>query len=409
MNINRVLWLATTILFTLTGLMCGWALGLFYTSQKTPESSFVDPRLHNVVVATMALGGAILMARLGASVAKAIISGLGRVHELSVVDRVLGIFGVLLGLVFGALITAQFDIPGIAENLAWTIQLIKLCLMAVSAALGMALMQGMRGEMLRAFPVLDENNSSPSGSCAPKFLDTNVIIDGRIADLCRTGFLEGPIWVPNFVLNELQYIADSSDSMRRVRGRRGLDSLNAMRALTLTVKAATPGSPAETMPAVQVLSDIPAAVMRTETVDEKLVVLAKEMGGTLVTNDFNLNRVAEMHGVKVLNINELALALKPVVLPGEEMTLTISREGKEAGQGVGYLDDGTMVVVNDGRAHVGETCKVTISQVLQTVAGKMIFAELRSPKGAGDDLFNENGNNDFPGRPGGGARRKSRS
>jgi uncharacterized protein YacL len=312
--------------------------------------------------------------------------------------------------------------------------LVKVCVLLVSAALGMALLQGMRAEMLRAFPALDDSTATRSiGTTVsvPKFLDTNVIIDGRIADLCRTGFIEGPVYVPSFVLNELQYIADSADSMRRARGRRGLEALNTMRDIALPSNTAHDANGAPVQSVVEVLSDIPASVAKIETVDAKLVGLAKEMNGSIITNDFNLNRVAELQGIRVLNINQLTLALKPVVLPGEEMTLTIVREGKEAGQGVGYLEDGTMVVVGEAREHIGETCKITISQVIQTVAGKMIFAEFKGPRGevqqvqpsqrgAGDDLFDSGAGglagrsagrsgDDFNGRAGGGLRRKGRA
>ncbi|RYG66904.1 PIN domain-containing protein, partial [bacterium] len=248
-------------------------------------------------------------------------------------------------------------------------------------------------------------------------LDTNIIIDGRLADICKTGFIEGPIYVPQFVLEEVQYVADSSDSMRRARGRRGLDVLNAMREMT------TPqivGGTTVLVPVVHVLNDISLAVQKISAVDSKLVALAKEKNGSIITNDFNLNKVAELQGVQVLNLNELAQALKPVVLPGEEMQITIVKEGKEPTQGVGYLEDGTMVVVGDGAEFIGETCRVTISSVYQTVAGKMIFAEMRdrpvkqqTMKTTGDDLF-DNGNSrekndDFRHRPGGGMRRKGRA
>jgi uncharacterized protein YacL len=250
----------------------------------------------------------------------------------------------------------------------------------------------------------------------PKLIDTNIIIDGRMTDLCKTGFVEGPLLVPSFVLEEVQYIADSADSLKRARGRRGLDVLNAMRDLR------APGPHSESNPTflLQVLTEIPPSVRKLGSVDSKLVGLAKELKAAIVTNDFNLNRVAELQGVQVLNINELVQALKPVVLPGEEMNITVSREGKEQNQGVGYLDDGTMVVISDGRRHIGETCKITITSVIQTVAGKMIFAEmkesLKEVKGSGDDLFDEssrrnysNGHgDDSSSRPGSGMRRKSR-
>jgi uncharacterized protein YacL len=193
-----------------------------------------------------------------------------------------------------------------------------------------------------------------------KILDTNVIIDGRIADICRTGFLEGPIYIPGFVLDELQQIADSSDALKRARGRRGLDILNGMqKEMNLVVRSFDgTGDPGE-------------------QVDARLVRLAKTLEAMIVTNDFNLNKVAELQGVPVLNVNELANALKPVVLPGEELAVTVIKEGKEPNQGVAYLDDGTMVVVEGGKRHIGEKMTVNVLSVLQTVAGKMIFATVR--------------------------------
>ncbi len=189
-----------------------------------------------------------------------------------------------------------------------------------------------------------------------KVLDTSVVIDGRIADICKTGFLEGTLVVPHFVLRELQQIADSADSIKRNRGRRGLDILE-------KVKSA-PGI------TVQVLEkDYPDV----KEVDLKLIELAKELGAKIVTNDFNLNKVSQLRGVEVLNINELANALKPVVLPGETMKVFILKEGKEYNQGVAYLDDGTMVVVDNARRMIGKTIQTQVTSVLQTTAGKMIF------------------------------------
>jgi uncharacterized protein YacL len=417
MNINRVLWVATTALFCITGALAGWAIGAYYAGTQVGGSDFEFARkARPFVIGAITLGLTVVMTRIGASLGNRIVASIDRVQNMSVADRVLGIIGLLIGLFFGVLITIPFSLPPDVTT-AWsvfTIPLIKLCIMAVSAMLGVALFQGMQSEMLRVFPALDENAVPPGTACPSKILDTNVIIDGRIADLCRTGFIEGAIWVPAFVLHELQYIADSSDSLRRARGRRGLESLNAIRTLTLP-GTDVPGS--VPVPMVQVLTDIPSAVAKIETVDAKLVALAKELGASIITNDYNLNRVAELQDVKVLNLNEMALALKPVVLPGEEMALTLVREGKEQGQAVGYLEDGTMVVVSDARTHIGETCKVTISQVLQTVAGKMIFAEMKGPKGAGDDLFNDGGHgggfssrhDDHSNRSGGGMRRKGKS
>jgi uncharacterized protein YacL len=189
-----------------------------------------------------------------------------------------------------------------------------------------------------------------------KVLDTSVIIDGRIADICETGFLEGTLVAPQFVLRELQQVADSSDSLKRNRGRRGLDILQKM----------------------QKMAGVSVQIVETDfpdirEVDLKLIELARKLGGKIVTNDFNLNKVAQLRGVPVLNINELANSLKPVVLPGELMKVFVIKEGKEQGQGVGYLDDGTMVVVDQARKALGKTIEVSVTSVLQTTAGKMIF------------------------------------
>jgi uncharacterized protein YacL len=188
-------------------------------------------------------------------------------------------------------------------------------------------------------------------------VDTSAIIDGRIADISQTGFIPGALVVPRFVLEELQHIADSADGMRRARGRRGLDVLQRLKESPVTVE----------------ITD--ADVENVPEVDAKLVKLARQWKCLIITNDFNLNRVADLQGVRVLNINELAHAVKPILIPGEEMEVKIMQDGKELGQGVGYLDDGTMIVVENGKAHMGDTIDVTVTRVLQTVAGRMIFAQ----------------------------------
>ncbi len=193
----------------------------------------------------------------------------------------------------------------------------------------------------------------------PKILDTSVIIDGRILDLLQTGFIEGKILIPNFVLEELRHIADSSDSLKRNRGRRGLDILNE----------------------IQKQLSVPVEIVDYDTkealeVDSKLLKMGEKMDAFVVTNDFNLNKVAEFQGVRVLNINELANAIKPVVLPGEEMQVTVIKAGKENGQGIGYLNDGTMIVVEGGNRFIGETKNVVVTSVLQTAAGRMIFTKI---------------------------------
>jgi uncharacterized protein YacL len=203
-----------------------------------------------------------------------------------------------------------------------------------------------------------------------KVLDTSVIIDGRIADICETGFLDGTLVVPQFVLRELQQVADSSDSLKRNRGRRGLDILQKIQKMVGVQ--------------VQILeTDFP----EIREVDLKLIELARKLQGKIVTNDFNLNKVAQLRGVQVLNINELANSLKPVVLPGEVMRVFMLKEGKEPGQGVGYLDDGTMVVVDQGKKALGKTIEVTVTSVLQTTAGKMIFCRWpEAPMLPGEEL-----------------------
>ncbi len=192
----------------------------------------------------------------------------------------------------------------------------------------------------------------------PKILDTSVIIDGRIADICQTKFLEGTIVIPRFVLEELQHIADSSDVLKRNRGRRGLDILNRIQKEMDAHVEIYEGD----------FDDI-------QEVDSKLVQLAKKIDGVVVTNDFNLNKVCELQKVEVLNINDLANAVKPVVLPGEDLVVQVIKDGKEQRQGIAYLDDGTMIVVEEGRDYIGKTIEVLITSVLQTSAGRMIFAK----------------------------------
>ncbi len=206
-----------------------------------------------------------------------------------------------------------------------------------------------------------DDSKGPERSGDPRIVvDTSAIIDGRIAEIVESGFIYGTLVVPRFVLDELQHIADSSDTLRRNRGRRGLEILNRMQK--------EPGTP------VEIVED---AVPSESEVDAKLVALARARSGVILTNDFNLNRVAELQGVRVMNINSLANAVKPAVLPGEELRVRVIQEGKEAGQGVGFLDDGTMIVVEGGARHIDKDLDVAVTRVLQTVAGRMIFAQPR--------------------------------
>ncbi|SHH44243.1 PIN/TRAM domain-containing protein [Tepidibacter thalassicus] len=212
--------------------------------------------------------------------------------------------------------------------------------------------------LINKIPNSKEKVSKKGLKATPKILDTSVIIDGRIADICKTGFIEGKLVIPGFVLKELQHIADSSDDLKRVRGRRGLDILNKIQK--------------ELHIEVEIYEKDFEDILE---VDSKLLKLAQIIEGKVVTNDYNLNKVAQFQGVEVLNINELANAVKPVVIPGEEMVVHVIKEGKESGQGVAYLDDGTMIVVDGGKKYIGETIDVLVTSVLQTAAGRMIFGK----------------------------------
>lgn len=267
-----------------------------------------------------------------------------------------GLAGLIVGLFAGAL--GNYVLGKLPIQDAGVAQVLSLLVYIVCAYFGLVL-------GLWKGPEYRVNDEGELGfgmgqTSSPKILDTSVIIDGRIADICETGFLEGPLIVPQFVLKELQHIAGSADSIKRNRGRRGLDILQRIQKnVDMTVHI--------------VDHDFP----KIREVDAKLVALGKVLKGKVFTNDFNLNKVAELQGVLVLNVNQLANAVKPVVLPGEVMNVYIIKEGKEYGQGVAYLDDGTMVVVDNARRHVGKNIDVAVTSVLQTTAGRMIFTRLK--------------------------------
>lgn len=284
---------------------------------------------------------------------------LGRLAHFSLRDVVLGVMGLGSGLVLAFLIGYPLSgIPGIGVYL-------RLIAAVVLGYLGFHLAMQRREEVTGSLPRLDRSGGDRArGRGTPKVLDTSVIIDGRVADVVKSGFLEGPLVVPRSVLTELQRIADSSDTLRRNRGRRGLDILYRLQ---------------QELQAVQIIDDPKEA---TADVDGRLITMAKVLRGWIVTNDFNLNKVAELQGVRVLNVNELAQSLRPIVLPGEELTVQIVKDGKEAGQGIGYLDDGTMVVVEGGKRFIGEVSEVVVTSVLQTVAGRMIFGRPKETHGA---------------------------
>lgn len=287
------------------------------------------------------------------------------IQKIPFSDVVLGSIGLVVGLLMAFLISQifyQIDIPYFANIISVLLYLMLGYLGAMvplkrkDDIANMSVSFKKSGSSVNKEKPILKNVKSKS---KPKVLDTSVIIDGRIADICETGFMEGPLIIPEFVLGELQYIADSSDNLKRKRGRRGLDVLNR----------------------IQKEIDIEVIISEKDfddiaEVDMKLLKLGKILKGKVVTNDYNLNKVAEFHGVEVLNINELANAVKPVVLPGEIMYADIIKEGKEPGQGVAYLDDGTMIVIEGGKKHLDKHAEVEVSSVLQTAAGKMIFAKV---------------------------------
>jgi uncharacterized protein YacL len=274
--------------------------------------------------------------------------------------------GAALGLIAGFVIAkllADAFLGGILEETRVSLA-VYLVIYSIPAYIGMKI--GLKKGEEFSFAGLKGASRIPSATENPKILDTSVIIDGRVADICETGFIEGTFIIPQFILHELQHVADSADSIKRTRGKRGLEILHRIqKQVDVDVKI--------------IDQDFP----KVKEVDAKLVELAKKMGAKIITNDSNLNKVAELQGVDVLNINQLANALKPVVLPGEDVSVKVIKEGKEPGQGVAYLDDGTMVVVENGSKYMGKNIDVMVTQILQTTAGRMIFAKVGGDTGGG--------------------------
>lgn len=276
-----------------------------------------------------------------------------RWDRMAMVDKVNLFLGVIMGIIVSLPLMDFFQTINPDGN------------RAIAATIRIALIVGLSSLSIYALRSMEEVLPWANAQGRPKqtnlkILDTNVIIDGRIYEVARSGFLEGRLYIPKFVLEELQHIADSADALRRQRGRRGLDVLQLLQA----------EFPLEVGTYDRHASD------EREEVDSRLVRLARAVGGELVTNDVNLNRVAALQSVRVLNLNDLAMALKPTVLPRESLSLMVAREGNQPGQGVGYLDDGTMVVIENGRRYIGDVVDVVVSQVIQTERGKMIFGEV---------------------------------
>lgn len=358
---NKILKWVVTILGSLTGIT------VYIFAARHEQVMAIDSVglfLFGLITAALVSGGLFFilspwLIKLGQNLANWIINELSGVP---VEKLITGSAGLIVGLIIAYLISgllSNFPIPFIGVIISVVVYLFLGYLgisLATKAGEYVSLGNVLKKNVLRA----DDNVKKPTSvrEGIPKILDTSVIIDGRIADICRTGFVEGPLIIPEFVLEELRHIADSSAALKRNRGRRGLDVLAIIqKELPIQVKI--------------VDTDFPDV----QEVDIKLLKLAQAMAGTVVTNDYNLNKVASLQGVDVLNINELANAVKPVVLPGEEMQIEVIKDGKEAGQGLAYLDDGTMIVVENGRRYIGETIDVLVTSVLQTAAGRMIFAK----------------------------------
>lgn len=327
--------------------LAGWALSLSLAEGLGQRISW--PREYYLLIG--ALGGAII----GFAGAPYALGGMYRalcrwLRKVPVQTLIMGVGGVVVGLVMAALLAIPLSmLPG-----HWG-EITPLVVALLLAILG-ALIASLRDRDILAALGLSVVREAIRYRRNLFLLDTSAIIDGRIADISQTGFLSGTLVVPRFVLNELQHIADSTDELRRNRGRRGLDVLNRLQK--------------DTHIRLEILERDPDEIRE---VDAKLIYLAQELDCPIVTNDYNLNRVAELQGVQVLNINELANAVKAVVLPGESLRVRIIQEGRELGQGVGYLDDGTMVVVEDGRRYLNMMVNVVVTRVLQTAAGRMIF------------------------------------
>ncbi|MBS4535021.1 PIN/TRAM domain-containing protein [Clostridium sp. D2Q-14] len=357
--INKII----RVILTLLGVVLGYGLVVILNNLEVLNSiqgTTYEQFIYLFIIILMGLIVFILSPKI-IKLGSFIVSSLeGELYKIPASDIILGSLGLIIGLVIAYLISQPIFMLDI---LFLTIPA-SILLYLLFGYLGIIVATKKREDFTRLFNFFKKSNAkekninSSKSRIKPKVLDTSVIIDGRISDICQTGFVEGPLVIPKFVLEELQHIADSSDSLKRNRGRRGLDILNK----------------------IQKELDIEVMIYEKDfedisEVDSKLLKLGQLLEGMVVTNDYNLNKVAEFQGVEVLNINELANAVKPVVLPGEEMMVQVIKDGKESGQGIAYLDDGTMIVVDNGRKHIGETLSVVVTSVLQTAAGRMIFAK----------------------------------
>ncbi len=348
-------WVARALFVRLLNLavftIIGWRLSVATSIASDGADGFMPWGL------VFTLGGALLGGIAGPQLTyRPIKWAIDEANKVPLATIVAGTVGLVIGLVVAALISIPFF--QLSGGLNWLIPLI---ISGILAFAGLSIGLHRARELHSIIPAGGRGGHSSPQLNGRILVDTSAIIDGRIGELSETGFVQGTLIIPQFVLDELRHIADSSDSLRRTRGRRGLEILANLRRE----------------------GDLPIQILDTQLlngseVDGELVRLAKDMKAHILTTDFNLNRVAELNGINVLNVNELANALKPVVLPGEDLAVNIIQEGKEVGQGVAFLDDGTMVVVEGGKRFINSAQEVTVTRVLQTAAGRIIFAQLRS-------------------------------
>ncbi len=353
--------------FTVLGLIAGYIIGKSILKNKyiVENVYFSNIIIQVLFLIFMTIGVGFILFLISPYIYRRIKMFIGYmengISKLSASEVIFGVIGAAIGIIIVSIFTMPLNyiLSNIANSVLGSVALIAVNFIAMIVGIDLAIKK--KDDILLYIENLKKNTPREKKGkikVVPKILDTSVIIDGRIFDICQTGFVEGPLVIPSFVLDELRHVSDCSDSLKRIRGRRGLDILN------------------------KIQKELPIEVQIWEgdfpeiaEVDSKLLKLTQKLDGKVLTNDYNLNKVAEVQGVTVLNINELSNAIKPVVLPGEDMRLTIVKDGKESGQGIAYLDDGTMIVVEGGRKHIGEEIDVTVTSVLQTAAGRMIFAK----------------------------------
>ncbi len=362
MSTEFIIRLIGMIVFTTIGVAWGTSLGR--AANVTPSQNTLSVEQYAIIIGLVgALTGIILTPFITTRPIRALRALLTRISAQA-------LFSSLTGLVVGLLIAALLSFPmSLLPNPFG--EVLPFVGVVVFGYLGVAIFAIRQGDLFSVVSSISNHTTVPATEASGKLadsrtilLDTSVIIDGRIADIARTGFLPGALLIPRFVLNELQYIADSADNLRRQRGRRGMEVLSQL----------------QKEPLIPVrMSDIDVEGVRE--VDDKLIILARQLRCPILTNDYNLNRIAELQGVSILNVNELANAVKSVLLPGEALIVRVIQEGKEMNQGVAYMDDGTMVVIENGRSYMGQEVAVTVTKVLQTTAGRMIFARPEDSNG----------------------------